>query len=251
VANDLHCPFQNDEAIRGMIRRESRVSDRLVVAGDASDSWSFGHWPKHKLLATPVEEFKTTQKVLAMFSECFPWVDILPVNHDARFLKWLASHDVPPEVLDYFELASPGFNNPLVLMVKGLPNVRMVQPRKTGHAEFSFLAQYGDLVVGHPELYSRIPNKAVGGFIHWLKSFAQPNGLVSDFKIALQGHTHMAGMTSCDFGVWGFENGCLCDMAEYTADPKCRTPRPWIKAYSVFTQAGGVTDINESGLVIL
>ena len=106
-------------------------------------------------------------------------------------------------------------------------------------------------MIGHPELYSRIPNKAVGGFTHWLQSFAKPSGLVSDFRLALRGHT-LRPVSPSPTTVSGASRTAACASWEITFPyPKCRTLRPSVKEYSVFTQSAGVTDINESRFVSL
>jgi hypothetical protein len=160
--------------------------------------------------------------------------------------------NVEPGVLEAFRMLCPKFDSPLHLLAKDLPNVEIVQGYSLDHAEFSWFYQIGDLVTTHAEVYSKIPNRAVGTVIHWLKSYAEPQGLVKPFKVVIQNHTHQAGLTWNDFGIWGIENGCMCQVGDYCGSPQLRgAARPWMKGYSVAHQIDGVTDISRLRFVPL
>ena len=76
------------------------------------------------------------------------------------------------KALSTFEAVAPGFNNPLSLTFRSLNNVELVLPPKAGHAEYGFIHHIGDLVIGHPEIYSRIGGRGAQVFNHWVHCFA-------------------------------------------------------------------------------
>src|ERR1017187_1877015 len=172
-------------------------------------------------------------------------------NHDKRRLKRMAD-GMPDEVLDYFREMVPAAINPIELVIGGLKNVKMAKPIMCGDASYDYLWQCGDMVVGHPESYSKIPVKGAGLFCDWIMKTAVPAGIIkSPVKLVLQGHTHGAGLVWNDYGIWAGETGCMCRMGDYTSDPKLRTPRPWCPGHVVTEQIDGVTDINSTRFVSL
>lgn len=251
VASDFHVPFHSKEALRELILQESRVSDLLVIAGDLADCWSTSRWPKQKRETDPCSEFRETQAVLNTLAAAFKKIVILGGNHDARPKKFLADR-LPPDVMDFLQLTAPGALNPLSLMAAPLKNVSIAPAIQAGNASFDFLYQVGDCVFSHAEAYSKIPNRAVSGpVLQWLKSFAEPQGIVKPFTTIVQGHTHQAGTVHGDFGVLCIENGSLCETQGYQSDSKIRSTRPPQIGWSVIIQKDGVTDHRESRFIPL
>lgn len=251
AASDFHAPFHDREALKKLIRQESRIADVLVIAGDLADCWSTSRWPKAKRETDPRTEFLEAQVVLTTLSEQFREVVVVGGNHDARPRKYL-SERLPPDVMDYLQLTAPGALNPLSLMAAGLKNVALAPAIEAGNAVFDFIYQVGDCVFTHAEAYSKIPNRAVSGpVLQWLKSFAEPQGIVKPFRCVVQGHTHQAGTVHGDFGVLCIENGSMCGTQSYQADAKIRSTRPPVRGWSVILQQNGVTDISQSRFVPL
>jgi hypothetical protein len=173
AAGDFHVPFHDPEALRELIRRESRSADLLVLAGDLADCWATSRWPKSKRETDPRTEFLEAQVVLNTLSANFRQVVVLGGNHDARPKKYLADR-LPPEMMDYLQLTAPGALNPLSLMAAPLKNVTIAPPIKAGNASFDFLYQVGDCIFSHAESYSKIPNRAVSGpVLQWLCPFGK------------------------------------------------------------------------------
>jgi UDP-2,3-diacylglucosamine pyrophosphatase LpxH len=249
VINDLHCPHQDNDSLKRMIGETAETADLLVIAGDFLDLFNWSRFAKSSKTLLPVEELRVGQSVLNVLAENYPEVRIMYGNHDARFIRYLQSKGVDGEFLDAMRWMTAAYGQQFSIlhaMTHGLENVNLIESPKVDGAEFYFVHQIGDLVLGHPEIYSKIPNKSVGNFIHWLKSFAEPAGVVQPFKVAGIGHTHQAGMTWNDFGVVGFEMGCMEKYPDYVGDPKARTPRPWVQGYTKFVLEDGVVNINES-----
>lgn len=241
IAGDPHCPYQSESTLQAIAKEGA---DLVVLNGDVTDLQNWSRHSKFTQKFTPQEEIASAQAVLNFFAERFPETRIISGNHDGRWIKYLVSRNVEPGILEAFRLLCPKFDSPLHLLTKDLPNVNVADPVRVSHAEFGWFYQLGDLVTTHAEVYSRIPNRAVGNVIHWLKSFAQPQGLIGEFKVAIQNHTHQAGVTFNDYGIVGVENGCACLLGDYCASPQMMTPRPWINGFTTLTQVDGVTDLN-------
>jgi hypothetical protein len=250
--NDTHAPAHDDDAIAHIIKTEAHDADVCLIAGDFFDNFNFSRYDKFKRPWTPVQELQRTQALLNVLSESFPKVLIMRGNHDERFLKYLVRLGVPPDVLEYFELLAPGFTNPLARIARDLENVYVVDTITHGFAEFPHIYQLNDVVFSHAELFSRVPNKSVGNVIQWLKSYAEPMGIVKPFRLVAQAHTHQAGKTYNDYGVWGIEMGCLTMTPDYAGDPKLRgAGRPSVVGYTVIYQRDGITDIARSNFIPL
>lgn len=252
IASDFHVPHHLDEAVRALIHNEAATADLLVIAGDFMDLGSVSRWPKLTKPVPLVEEFQAAQKVMATLASAFRRIVVVPGNHDKRLLKRLADGGVPEAVLDYYRAFVPDAVDPLALVVAGLKNVEMAPHIVCGDARYDFVWQHGDLVVGHPESYSRIPARGAGLFSDWVMKTAIPAGIINaPVRLILQGHSHGAGLVWSDYGVWVGETGCMCRMGDYTSDPRLRTPRPWCVGYVVTEQVGGATSINETRFVSL
>lgn len=252
VINDTHDPFKDEEAFAEFIRREGGNADLCILAGDGCDMWSWSRWPKGVWRCSPKEELIAHKKTLNILAESFPQTIVLPGNHTDRALKYMQGKGLPPEMLDYLNYCAPAALSPYEFLLADIPNVKLAPVKLCGDAKYTFLYQIGDLVIGHPETYSIIPNRAVSNFIQWLESFAKPMGLVDDFKVVGIGHTHQAGKTFADFGVVGFEMGCMQILPDYSADPKLRgAKRPPVIGYTVFIQEDEVTNVEESNFIPL
>lgn len=252
IINDLHVPDHDEDSIRQLIANEAADTDELVIAGDFATMFAWSRFPKFAQSHTAKEEIITAVKVLRLLSEAFPSIKLFGGNHDARFLKWLVlDKGMTPEMLSALDYMNPGFASPLAFMAKGLPNVEILKPVQCENAEFSFFYQFGDFVAGHAEIYSKIANRASTNFNHWLKSFAEPMGLVKGYRCVGQAHTHQAGTVFGDYGTWCFEMGCLCNLESYVGNARIITPRPWCKGYTRVIQDAvtGRTDINLSRFV--
>jgi len=253
LCNDLHAPFHNERVFAEFIARERGIADEVIVGGDVMDMWNFSRYDKVKRKFQPVEEFQSGQNIYNTLSENFAVVRVLTgSNHHDRLLKYLISRNVPVDIIEFLRLAYPGFPDPQSKMIADLPNVSVLEVREHGYAEFPWLAQVDDVVITHAEKYSKIPNKAVGDVIQWLKASGEQLGLVAaPFRVVCQCHTHQAGKTWNDFGIVGIESGCMAMTPDYAADPKLRGARPSILGYTVLESEDGKTDVNASNFIQL
>jgi hypothetical protein len=90
-----------------------------------------------------------------------------------------------------------------------------------------------------------------GPVLQWLKSFAEPQGIVQPFRCVVQAHTHQGGSVHGDFGVLAIEGGCLCPTQGYQADAKIRSTRPPALGWTVIVQENGITNHRESRFIPL
>lgn len=254
VINDLHCPAHDREALAHIIKTHAMDTHKLIIAGDLADSFNWSRYPKFYRPWSGIEELREIQAVICALADAFPEVDIISGNHDSRWVKYLERHGLPPEALEFLEFIAPGAAyNPLLRLTEPFANVNVVEPRKLDFAEFPHIHQVGSLILSHAEKFSKVANKAVADVIYWLKSFAEPAGLVAPFTVVGHAHTHQAGTCFHDFGVVGIEMGCCCKNPDYSGDPKLRgAQRPPVVGYTTFYQdANGNTDINRSKFHVL
>lgn len=250
VLNDLHSPFHDEEALAKAIG-DNLDADEVWIAGDLQDLFGFSRYDKYVAPFSPVEEFQSSRVIIRTLSEKFPKVKVMSGNHDDRFLKYLVrDKKIPTAILDFFKMQDENFLSPLAKICAPFKNVEVIKPIELDYSAFPFIAQFGDCILSHAEKFSKVPNKAVGQVIHWLKSYCEPQGLVEPFKMVVQAHTHQAGKTWNDYGVVGIEAGCLALSPDYAGDPKLGgAERPTVTGYTLIYQKNGVTDINKSNFI--
>lgn len=254
VCSDTHAPYEKWEDIKTMIHDEAKDTDLLIVAGDIGDQKSVSRWPKAGLVPRLVEEFKRERELIRIFSENFPRVVLLDGNHDLRAAKKFAMlFDGCPDLREFLTEAYPDLMKTTQLVASGLENVSMAPKLTYEDAEFCFLYQIGDFIVGHPEISSSVPNKAVDRFIQWLNGVALPYGLINPFRVAAMGHTHHYGETTHIGGYVGIELGCMCKVPEYSGDSQLKSGlRPITRGYlRAFLRDGVKYDFNASKYIRL
>lgn len=252
IISDIHAPFHDEERFAKMIADNAGKVDVCVLAGDGPDFHNYSKYMKYGQHFSFREEHKSFMTVLAMLSEAFPEIIMIPGNHDERSRKKYAQilpADLYQAMLDFHGPHTFDFAE---LMTEQFDNIFIPEPPKHGFAEYRFLYQINDIVVGHPELFSKIANRSVGNFIDWLMKKALPMGLVNPFSSVVMGHTHQAGKTFNDYGIVGIENGCICVTPDYDSGAKLTgAPRPVVQGYTRFrtNRITGKTDPNDINFV--
>lgn len=236
IISDIHAPFHDEARFAKMIGDTKGKIDVCVVAGDAGDFHNYSKYMKYGQHFSIRDEHKSLMAVFSILSEAYPEVIVMPGNHDERTRKKYAQMlpaDLYQALLDFHGPDAFDFTE---LLTKQFDNIIIPAVPKDGFAEYRFVYQVYDIVIGHPELYSRIPNKSVGGFIDWIHKKAIPVGLIkAPVSAAVMGHTHMAGKTWNDYQVIGIENGCLCMTPDYDSGAKLAgSPRPLTRGYTRF-----------------
>jgi hypothetical protein len=245
VLNDIHAPFHNEEALLCALRTHADA-DECWVAGDVLDLFCVSRYPKSRQDFSLVEEFQSGQAVIRLLAETFPVVRVLHGNHDERYLKFLVAKNIPPDVLEFMRMAYPHALSPLAKICADYPNVHMMEPKTVDFATFSFVHQLGDCVLSHAEKYSKLPSRAAHDVVHWLMNSGRTMGIVKDFRLVIQAHTHQGAKVWTDFGIVAIEAGCLARVPDYAGNPKLMGARPGVLGYTVVIQENGISDINNS-----
>lgn len=222
IVSDIHAPYQDDNAFAAFINdvKVNGHTNLCILGGDGGDFHNYSKYAKYGQHFSVQQEHKAVASMMAILSETFDEVVVIPGNHDERTRKKYATllpADLYQALLDFHGGNTFDF---IELISKQFENVFIPEFPKHGYAEYKFIYQFHDIIVGHPEVYSRIPNKSVGGFIDWLMRKAMPLGLINEFQYAVMGHTHMAGKTFNDFSKVGIENGCLAITPDYDSNAK-------------------------------
>jgi hypothetical protein len=235
--NDLHVPYHDEDRFRWVLENYKGKIDICVVVGDFADMYNYSRYPKRQQRFTALQEMVGISATLVQLAEAFPEIILMTGNHDERFKKHLISCGIQGDELEAMSYLSENALNPVAALVKknGLTNIKLIDPIKNGYAEWDWIWQRGDLVLGHPEKFSKIPNKVATEFAGYLMRYKRQLGL-NDFTVVGAGHTHQAGKVWSDFGIVAMELGCLAMTPEYASDPRMPGARPAVKGYSLFLQ---------------
>lgn len=252
IISDIHAPFHDEEKLAKVINQTRGKVDICVLAGDGPDFHNYSKYMKYGQHFSMRDEHKSFTAVLAMLSESYPEIVMIPGNHDERTRKKFAQTlpaDLYQSLLDFHGSNAFDFAE---LMTRQFDNIIIPKTPANGFAEYRFLYQINDIVIGHPELFSKIANRPVANFIDWLMKKALPMGLVNPFSAVVMGHTHQAGKTFNDYNIVGIENGCLCMTPDYDSGAKLSgAPRPVVHGYTRFrtNKLTGKTDNNDINFI--
>lgn len=254
IISDIHAPFHDEEAFFTMIADNKGKTDICILGGDGPDFHNYSKYIKYGQHFTMQEEHKAYMSVLATLSESFPEVVVIPGNHDERSRKKYAGilpADLYQSILEFHGNNAFDFAE---LMALQFDNIIVPDCPKHGFAEYRFIYQFGDLIIGHPELFSRVAGQSVANFIEWLKKKAEPMGLVKPFKHVIMGHTHQGCKIVGNFGIIGIENASLCLTPDYDSGAKLSgVLRPPTLGYTKFKmdRATMTTNINDINLIVI
>jgi hypothetical protein len=249
VCNDIHAPFHNGPAFARFIA-DNRDADECWVVGDVLDLFGVSKYPKTRQIFSLVEEFQAGQAIMRTLSESFPKIKVLHGNHDDRWIKYLVSKNIPPDVLEFLRFVYPHIESPLAKICSQFPNIEMMEPKRVDFAKYPFVHQIGDCALSHTEKFSKISMKTTADVIDWVKSYAEPMGILHDVKFLVQAHTHMAGKAWFGYGVVGIEAGCMALNPDYAGNAQLKgSSKPPVTGYSRVVQVNGVTDRNLSQFV--
>lgn len=247
IASDFHAPFQDNEAVASLIAREAKISDRLIIGGDFTDSYAYSRFVKYERI-TAEAEWAACDALLAQLSAAFPEVICLSGNHDARLERHLRAQ-LSPDVMFAVEQLTGGVLDPFQAIAKRYKNVRF-QGHQAGRHGIGWFAQFGDLIVSHAEKFSRVPGSALRSIDEWFSDQDTTLGL-KPWRVLIQEHTHQLGMFAWKSNRLLVEGGCLCSTHGYQLQPRI-SGRPQRHGYVRLEQSqDGTTDINSVRLVWL
>ena len=221
---DLHIPFQVDSQIDLACQRN--IAADVVVTSEVCDCYSISRFtkeinvPLHHEIDLIVRYFEFLSTTF-----CDKLVFVIGGNHAERVGKAF-THNVPPSLLFLTN------QNLLELLAKPFENIIVVD---------GFYFQINDAIFAHVETFSKVDLKSAINVYTFFNSWRNTLNL-NDFKLVIQGHTHMLGISYHDDNLKVIEGGCLCTIPDYAVEKFYS--RPQTNGYVVVQQKDGVTDFN-------
>lgn len=239
VAGDFHAPFHEPDLVARMVDAE-RGADVLIVNGDLQDFYSISRFTKYERVSIE-EELAAVDVLLGMFSAAFAEVVLVCGNHDRpRFERQLRTM-LAPELVDVVLFLTGGSLDPVAMLAKRYPNIRIAS-HPVGRHRIGWFYQHGDLICAHAEKFSRVPGSALRTIHEWLAERTHTLGLLP-WRVLVQAHTHQLGLLPWMADALLVEGGCMCQTHGYQLDAKI-AGRPQRRGYVSLTQVDGQTDPN-------
>lgn len=239
VVPDLHAPFHEEAMFAEMLEREADA-DKVICIGDLSDSYALSTYTHYRRVSFS-EEWASVTLCLQTLSECYPQVEVVIGNHDVRLEKRLRER-LTEDMVDAVKYLAGGVLCPITALAKRYPNVRVAQHTVPGGDSIDWFTTCGDVWLGHPEKYSRVPGAALRFVDEWLSDNEHALGL-DQYRLVVMGHTHTYSQFLWRAGTMLIECGCLCQQQGYMLKPRIGG-RPQRRGYVTFEQTNGVTDLN-------
>ena len=229
VLNDIHLPFQHEEALEWALSRNR--SAHILVTSDLYDAYSLTPFTKDKNI--PLEfEIEEILRLLEFFNDTYSYVLVINSCHGRRVKRYFGSH-VDPSLFFLTEMKM------LKVLARPFENVVVVDKP---------FAMIGDAIFAHaPKFSASIPMRGGDKLAAWITMWKELIPEVSDFKVIVQGHTHHQGLINYH-GLQIIESGCMQRIPSWIYD---KMPmQPWVLGYAVLTQYNGVTDRNKTQLFV-
>lgn len=239
VCSDLHVPFHDPIALARMIEAERGHVDRLVIAGDLSDSCSVSRFQKPDGVRFE-DEWGAVTLVLEQLSAAFPVVDVIEGNHDARTERQLLDR-LTPDLISAVRIMTGGPLCPLAALCSRFENVTLRRHAAGGGGAIAWCCQIGDAWIGHPERYSIVPGAMLRRLEKWVSDFSEVYSF-EGVRLILAGHTHTFCLVPWRAGMLLAELGCLCLSQSYQTAAKFGG-MPQRRGYVTFEQDNGRTDL--------
>lgn len=209
IFSDLHVPDHDEEYILDIVTKHKHV-DVIILAGDIIDCAAVSSFDNEGISILD-KELVTAHWLLKKMREISKAkIVLIKGNHEQRVnrhyaknAKTLGTALVETEILHKlatgFEVKIGEVNEKVEY--KKISNVDYVNAR-------TFM--YGDLLIGHPSTFSKIPMKTVTNMYEGRYRVKYPNA-----KVIIIGHTHQVGIVYRDDGVVLVEDGCSCFNMSY------------------------------------
>lgn len=214
IMSDLHVPEHDEEHILNVCEKHKTV-DMLILGGDIIDCAGVSAWTSEGITLLDhelIEAHKLMKKIVAIMNKDCKII-LVKGNHEhrvnsmfAKNAKQLGTAIVETEIL--YKLAN-GFtvfnrNENIRIQYPGFENVLYCESR-------TFV--YGDLLINHPSVFSKIPLNAIKNMYENTFKYKYPQ-----CNVFLMGHTHQLGMCYRDDGVVLGETGCMTFKHDYAND---------------------------------
>lgn len=214
IMSDLHVPEHDEKKILETCEKHKNVS-MLILGGDIIDCAGVSAWTSEGITLLDhelIEAHKLMKKIKSIMNPNCRIV-LVKGNHEQRVNRMFASNAkqlgsavVETEIL--YKLAN-GFtvhnrNENVRIQYPAFENVFYCEER-------TFI--YGDLLVNHPNSFSKIPlNVAKNMYENTFKN------KYPQCRVFLMGHTHQFGMCFRDDGIVLGETGCMAFKQRYADD---------------------------------
>jgi len=228
VINDLHAPFQHEEALQTALT--DNFSSDIIVTSEISDLYSYSPFAKDKHVSFELE-VEEILRLFEYFNQTFPVTFVVSAGHEKRITRAI-TRKIHTELLFLIE------TNLLELLASPFPNIITIP-------EPYF--QINDALFTHLNKYSQtIPMRSAHNTHRWIQNWKKSLG-IGEYRVLAQAHSHHSGIYNMPT-VQLIETGCLQKIPEWVLD---RCPMlPWMTGWTVIEQNDGRTDLNATKVVI-
>ena len=228
VLNDLHSPWQKQEALEQAVV-ENKSADVLITS-EITDLYSLTSFAKyqHVSFETEVEEIV---RLFEFFSETFPVTYVVSCGHDQRLPRYVLSK-IKTDLLFLVD------TDLMAMLARPFSNIVTIPEN---------YYQVGDAVFSHLEIHSSvIPMRSAVKSHAWFQGWkAHLN--IEPYRLLVQAHSHHSGLVNLP-DVQLVESGCLQSIPKWVLR---KSPSlPWTWGWVVVYQNDGVTNLNETRLVV-
>jgi predicted phosphodiesterase len=207
VLADIHAPYHNDKMVNDAIN-SNRDASRLMIVGDGVDLYSASHFRKTKNVDIG-QELGMGFEFLKSVAEEFDEVYLMLANHDQRLRKYMYDH-VPNELLPFIKLDF------LEILLKQIPNLKIVKQKTIGSRKIDFIYKHNDVVFSHAEVSSIILTQPVQKIKPKLDEWDTYMNL-DGYKVLIQAHNHQCGMVQVGDKIL-YQIPCMIDLDQIAFD---------------------------------
>jgi len=229
VLNDLHTPFQHEEAVEAAL--VANKSPDIVVTSEVTDMYSVTSFAKYQHVSFE-QEVEEIIRWFEYLSENYPLIIAIGGGHERRLPKYVLSR-IKSDMLFLVETD--------ILKVLARPFGNIIVTTNPWY-------QINDALFTHIDKHSAtIPMRSADKVHAWVQAWRPHLEDISDYSILVQAHSHHSGIINLP-DVQLVETGCLQRIPEWVM---YRTPMlPWTHGWCVVYQNDGVTDLNATQLLV-
>lgn len=242
VIPDIHAPFHEPDQLAHICEVEGPRCSKAICIGDVSDAYGFSVFTKNERV-TFSEEWAAVTQVMAAIARSFHEVEIIIGNHDERLEKRLRER-LSEDMVEAVQYMTGGVLCPLTALAKQFPNVKVARHRTPSGHTVDWFTTDGDVWLGHPQKFSRIPGNALRGVESYLLDNEYAMGL-SRYKLICLGHTHQLAKIPYRQSLL-VEVGCICKTQSYQTSPKLGGGQK--RGFVWYEKEDGKVDLNSVGM---
>jgi len=244
IMADWHYPFHRED-ILDIISRHANEVDVLIVGGDALNVDSLSRFLEINKMSFE-EEITSFYNFMVKVRNVFPIdkkIIFIRGNHEYRLYKSIAAmHEkqlskfINPEVLQMLVDGFTIYEGSKSFKYEPIPNISYIP--------HWFININNELIVAHPEEFSKVPSKTIVNAIDYF------NSRFEQYSTVIIGHLHKFSEVNKN-GKYGIQLGCLCKPQKY-ADKGSFTYSPQDYNYAIMQfDSNGKIDRNASKVYYL